>query len=411
LPDPELNMKNIIVQKFGGTSVGSVERILAVANIIKAAYKNEFPVVVVSAMGKETDRLVMLAKGISKNPEKRELDALLSTGEKVSASLLAMQLNEMGIKAKSFSAAQISMKTTSQYSKAKILDINYQIILDSIQSGFVPVITGFQGVTDSGDVTTLGRGGSDTTAVAVSAAIEASRCDIYTDVDGIYTTDPNLVNNAKKLESITMEEMLELSGQGANVLQIRAVEFANKYNVPLRVLSSFKSGSGTHILKEESSMEDAVITGIAYQKDQTKITLHGVVDTPGIASGILSPISDEDIEVDVIVQNVSVSGKTDFTFTVATEDSSAAEAALNNNMQGITYDEIIVDENIVKVSLVGVGMRSHAGIASKAFNALADAGINIQMISTSEIKITLVISQDKLEDAVKVLHDAFELEK
>tara|TARA_B100001248_G_scaffold244268_1_gene213186 strand:+ start:279 stop:1514 length:1236 start_codon:yes stop_codon:yes gene_type:complete len=411
LPDPELNMKNIIVQKFGGTSVGSVERILAVANIIKAAFKNEFPVVVVSAMGKETDRLVMLAKGISKNPEKRELDALLSTGEKVSASLLAMQLNEMGIKAKSFSAAQISMKTTSQYSKAKILDINYQIILDSIQSGFVPVITGFQGVTDSGDVTTLGRGGSDTTAVAVSAAIEASRCDIYSDVDGIYTTDPNLVNNAKKLESITMEEMLELSGQGANVLQIRAVEFANKYNVPLRVLSSFKSGSGTHILKEESSMEDAVITGIAYQKDQTKITLHGVVDTPGIASGILSPISDEAIEVDVIVQNVSVSGKTDFTFTVATEDSSAAEAALKNNMQGITYDEIIVDENIVKVSLVGVGMRSHAGIASKAFNALADAGINIQMISTSEIKITLVISQDKLEDAVKVLHDAFELEK
>ena len=404
-------MKNIIVQKFGGTSVGSVERILAVANIIKAAFKNEFPVVVVSAMGKETDRLVMLAKGISKNPEKRELDALLSTGEKVSASLLAMQLNEMGIKAKSFSAAQISMKTTSQYSKAKILDINYQIILDSIQSGFVPVITGFQGVTDSGDVTTLGRGGSDTTAVAVSAAIEASRCDIYTDVDGIYTTDPNLVNNAKKLESITMEEMLELSGQGANVLQIRAVEFANKYNVPLRVLSSFKSGSGTHILKEESSMEDAVITGIAYQKDQTKITLHGVVDTPGIASGILSPISDEDIEVDVIVQNVSVSGKTDFTFTVATEDSSAAEAALKKNMQGITYDEIIVDENIVKVSLVGVGRRSHAGIASKAFNALADAGINIQMISTSEIKITLVISQDKLEDAVKVLHDAFELEK
>ena len=404
-------MKNIIVQKFGGTSVGSVERILAVANIIKAAFKNEFPIVVVSAMGKETDRLVVLAKGISVNPEKRELDALLSTGEKVSASLLAMQLNEMGIKAKSFSAAQISMKTTSQYSKAKILDINYQIILDSIESGFVPVITGFQGVTDSGDVTTLGRGGSDTTAVAVSAAIEASRCDIYTDVDGIYTTDPNLVKNARKLETITMEEMLELSGQGANVLQIRAVEFANKYNVPLRVLSSFRSGSGTHILKEESSMEDAVITGIAYQKDQTKITLHGVVDTPGIASGILTPISDEDIEVDVIVQNVSVSGKTDFTFTVATEDSSAAEAALNNNMKGITYDEIIVDENIVKVSLVGVGMRSHAGIASKAFNALADAGINIQMISTSEIKITLVISQDNLEDAVKVLHDAFDLEK
>ena len=404
-------MSKIIVQKFGGTSVGSVDRIKSVANIIKKAKDNHDVIVVVSAMSGETNKLIDLAKSFGDSPDKREFDALVSTGEKVSAAMLAMALHEKGVKAKSFSAAQISMKTTSQYSKAKILDINYQIILDSIQSGFVPVITGFQGVTDSGDVTTLGRGGSDTTAVAVSAAIEASRCDIYTDVDGIYTTDPNLVNNAKKLESITMEEMLELSGQGANVLQIRAVEFANKYNVPLRVLSSFKSGSGTHILKEESSMEDAVITGIAYQKDQTKITLHGVVDTPGIASGILSPISDEDIEVDVIVQNVSVSGKTDFTFTVATEDSSAAEAALNNNMQGITYDEIIVDENIVKVSLVGVGMRSHAGIASKAFNALADAGINIQMISTSEIKITLVISQDKLEDAVKVLHDAFELEK
>ena len=294
--------------------------------------------------------------------------------------------------------------------KSRILSIEHDRIFRELQDYDVLLIPGFQGINAKNEITTLGRGGSDTSAVAVAAALDAE-CIIYTDVDGIYTTDPNLVNNAKKLESITMEEMLELSGQGANVLQIRAVEFANKYNVPLRVLSSFKSGSGTHILKEESSMEDAVITGIAYQKDQTKITLHGVVDTPGIASGILTPISDEDIEVDVIVQNVSVSGKTDFTFTVATEDSSAAEAALNNNMQGITYDEIIVDENIVKVSLVGVGMRSHAGIASKAFNALADAGINIQMISTSEIKITLVISQDKLEDAVKVLHDAFELEK
>ena len=357
-------------------------------------------------MAGETNRLIKLVESLTNNFRTCEYDTVISSGEQVTSGLIAIALNEAGIKSKSYQAWQIPFKTDNSFSKANIKEIKKDKILSDLNDGYVIVVPGFQGV-HKNRITTLGRGGSDTSAVALAATFGAERCDIYTDVDGIYTTDPNLVNNAKKLESITMEEMLELSGQGANVLQIRAVEFANKYNVPLRVLSSFKSGSGTHILKEESSMEDAVITGIAYQKDQTKITLHGVVDTPGIASGILSPISDEDIEVDVIVQNVSVSGKTDFTFTVATEDSSAAEAALNNNMQGITYDEIIVDENIVKVSLVGVGMRSHAGIASKAFNALADAGINIQMISTSEIKITLVISQDKLEDAVKVLHDAF----
>ena len=402
----------LIVQKYGGTSVGSVEHIQGVARKVRGfREKGHDVVVVVSAMSGETNRLIGMANEISQRPVPREMDVLISTGEQVTIALLAMALAEIGCLAKSYTGGQVKIHTDSAHTKARIQAIDSENMCADLEAGHVVIVAGFQGTDDQNNITTLGRGGSDTTAVAVSAAIEAYRCDIYTDVDGIYTTDPNLVNNAKKLESITMEEMLELSGQGANVLQIRAVEFANKYNVPLRVLSSFKSGSGTHILKEESSMEDAVITGIAYQKDQTKITLHGVVDTPGIASGILSPISDEDIEVDVIVQNVSVSGKTDFTFTVATEDSSAAEAALNNNMQGITYDEIIVDENIVKVSLVGVGMRSHAGIASKAFNALADAGINIQMISTSEIKITLVIRQDKLEDAVKVLHDAFELEK
>ena len=255
----------------------------------------------------------------------------------------------------------------------------------------------------------MGRGGSDTTAVAIAASMQAKRCDIYTDVDGIYTTDPRIVPNAKKLDSINIEEMLELSGQGAKVMQIRAVEFANKYKVLVRVLSSFEPGSGTLILQEEDGMEDAVITGIASQKDQTKFTLHGVGDTPGIASGILSPVSDAGIEVDVIVQNVSVSGKTDFTFTVGTPDRAEVESVLKEKMQGISYDELIIDEAIGKVSLVGVGMRSHAGIASTAFNALADAGINIQMISTSEIKITIVIAVDQLEEAVKTLHAAFNL--
>ena len=404
-------MSEIVVQKFRGTSVGTVDRIDSVAEIIKNASKSNKIVVVVSAMGGETNRLVDLAKAFGDDPDKREFDALVSTGETVSSALLTMALHSKGVKAKSFSASQISMRTTSSYSKAKILDVDAKKILDVVENDTIPIITGFQGVTEGGDVTTLGRGGSDTTAVAIAAQIAAIRCDIYTDVDGIFTTDPGVVPNAKKLDSITMEEMLELAGQGAKVVQTRAVEFANKYKVPVKVLSSFNDGNGTLISLKDESMENALISGIAFQKDQVKFTIHGVGDIPGTAFKILGPISDAEVEVDVIVQNVSVSGKTDFTFTVATEDSSAAEAALNNNMQGITYDEIIVDENIVKVSLVGVGMRSHAGIASKAFNALADAGINIQMISTSEIKITLVISQDKLEDAVKVLHDAFELEK
>ena len=398
-----------IVLKFGGTSVGSTDRITAVANLIKSATEEASPVVVVSAMSGETNRLIDLAKSFGSEPNKREFDALVSTGEMVSASLVAIALNQLGLKAKSLSAAQFGMKTTSNFSRAKILDLDKNIIFKIIEGGFIPIITGFQGVTNEGDTTTMGRGGSDTTAVAIAASIKSKRCDIYTDVDGIYTTDPRIVPDAKKLDSISMEEMLELAGQGAKVMQIRAVEFANKYKVLVRVLSSFEPGSGTLILQEEDGMEDAVITGIASQTDQTKFTLHGVVDTPGIASGILSPVSEAGIEVDVIVQNVSVSGKTDFTFTVGTPDRAEVESVLKEKMQGISFDELIIDEGIGKVSLVGVGMRSHAGIASTAFNALADAGINIQMISTSEIKITIVISKEQLEDAVKTLHEAFNL--
>ena len=398
-----------IVLKFGGTSVGSTDRISAVADLIKDALNEASPVVVVSAMSGETNRLIELAKSFGAEPNKREFDALVSTGEKVSASLVAIALNQLGLKAKSLSAAQVGMKTTAHFSRAKIIDLNNEIIFQTIKDGYIPIITGFQGITDQGDTTTMGRGGSDTTAVAIAASIKAKRCDIYTDVDGIYTTDPRIVPEAKKLDSISIEEMLELAGQGAKVMQTRAVEFANKYKVLVRVLSSFEPGSGTLILQEEEGMEDAVITGIASQENQTKITLHGVVDTPGIASGILSPISDAGIEVDVIVQNVSVSGKTDFTFTVGTSDRAEAETVLKEKMQGITYDELMIDEGIGKVSLVGVGMRSHAGIASTAFNALADAGINIQMISTSEIKITIVIADNQLRDAVKTLHAAFNL--
>ena len=398
-----------IVLKFGGTSVGSTDRISAVAKLIQQASKEAFPVVVVSAMGGETNRLIELAESFGSEPNKRELDALISTGEKVSASLVAIALNQLGLKAKSLTAAQIGMKTTAQFSKAKILEMDNEIIFKTIADGYIPVVTGFQGITATGDITTMGRGGSDTTAVAIAASIKSKRCDIYTDVDGIYTTDPRIVPDAKKLDAICIEEMLELSGQGAKVIQIRAVEFANKYKVLVRVLSSFEPGSGTLILQEENGMEDAVIRGIASQTDQTKFTLHGVVDTPGIASGILSPVSDAGIEVDVIVQNVSVSNKTDFTFTVATTDRSEVETVLKEKMVGISYDELIIDEEIGKVSLVGVGMRSHAGIASTAFKALADAGINIQMISTSEIKITIVIAQTQLEKAVRILHKAFNL--
>ena len=404
-------MADIIVQKFGGTSVGSDERISAVAQIIKNAKKDNQVIVVVSAMSGETNRLINLAKSFGDNPDRREFDALISTGEKVSASLLAMALNSIGVKAKSFSASQISMKTTDHHSKAKIIDVNGEKILSTLNDDIVPIITGFQGVTESGDVTTLGRGGSDTTAVAIAAHVNAARCDIYTDVDGIYTTDPRVVPEAKKLESITMEEMLEMAGQGAKVVQIRAVEFANKFQVPVRVLSSFEDGNGTLISLKEENMENALISGIAFKKDQTKFTLHGVEDTPGIAFKILGPVNDKDISVDVIVQNISVNGKTDFTFTVDSEDAEQVKSILESKQSGLDYKDLLIDADIAKVSIVGAGMRSHAGIASKAFKTLSNESINIQVISTSEIKLTLVIEDKYLELAVKCLHKAFNLEK
>ena len=404
-------MSRMIVQKFGGTSVGSEERIASVAKIIKNASIDNAVIVVVSAMSGETNRLIKLAKSFGENPSKREFDALISTGEKVSAALLAMALHQIGVKAKSYTASQISMRTTDSYSKAKILDVDGQKIQDALDQGIIPIITGFQGITESGDVTTLGRGGSDTTAVAIAAQMKAERCDIYTDVDGIYTTDPRVVPEAKKLDKITMEEMLEMAGQGAKVIQIRAVEFANKYNVPVRVLSSFEPGSGTLISLEEKDMENGLVSGIAFQKDQMKYTLHGVSDTPGIAYSILGPLSDANIEVDVIVQNISVDGKTDFTFTVSKEDEHAASEVIKQMKNSLDFDDVIIDSQIAKVSLVGVGMRTHAGIASTAFKALSENDVNIQMISTSEIKITIVINESAVTKAVKALHQAFELEK
>ena len=404
-------MKNIIVQKFGGTSVGSTERIAHVAKIIEAATKNSKVIVVVSAMSGETDRLIELSKSFSSTPNKREFDALISTGEKVSASLLAMALESEGISAKSYSASQVSLRTTSQFSKAKILDIDKQRMQKILEEDNVPIITGFQGITEGGDVTTLGRGGSDTTAVAIAAAVDAKRCDIFTDVDGIYTTDPNVVPSAKKLEQISMEGMLELSGQGAKVIQIRAVEFANKYRVPVRVLSSFSEGTGTMINLDDNNMEDAEISGIAFQKNQTKVTFTAVEDTPGIASKILGPLSDADIQVDVIVQNVGIEGKTDFTFTIDSDEKYLLDRVVPIIQESINYKDILIDNKIAKVSIVGVGIRSHAGVASKAFRALAEHNINIGMISTSEIKMTIVIAKNDLEKAVRVLHDEFELEK
>ncbi len=404
-------MSEIVVQKFGGTSVGTVDRIDSVAEIIKNASKSNQIVVVVSAMGGETNRLVDLAKAFGDDPDKREFDALVSTGETVSSALLTMALHSKGIKAKSFSASQISMRTTSSYSKAKILDVDAKKILDVIDSDTIPIITGFQGVTEGGDVTTLGRGGSDTTAVAIAAQIDAVRCDIYTDVDGIFTTDPGVVPNAKKLDSITMEEMLELAGQGAKVVQTRAVEFANKYKVPVRVLSSFNDGNGTLISLKDESMENALVSGIAFQKDQVKFTLHSVGDIPGTAFKILGPISDAEIEVDVIVQNVSIDDKTDFTFTVSNEDSDSVEKILEDLKTEVDYKKLIINSDIAKVSLVGTGMRSQAGVASKAFRALSENNVNIQIISTSEIKITMVIDESLIDKAVNVLHEEFELEK
>ncbi len=401
----------LIVQKYGGTSVGSVDRIRHVAaKIANFHAQGHGLVVVVSAMSGETNRLVGLAREISSMPAARELDVLLSTGEQVTIALLSMALEEMGVPARSFTGAQVRIRTDSVFNKARIVDIDRQRVDEALADNRVVVVAGFQGVDDKGNITTLGRGGSDTTAVAMAAALKADECQIYTDVDGVYTTDPRVVPEARHLPRITYEEMLEMSSLGTKVLQIRSVEFASKYQVPLRVLSSFDDGPGTLICSEDEEMEQALISGIAFNRDEAKLTVLGVPDQPGVASRILGPISDAGIEIDMIVQNVAENDCTDFTFTVHHSEYEKAMAILRQVCVDLKAREVKGDDQIVKVSLVGVGMRSHSGIASTMFRTLADEGINIQMISTSEIKISVVIASKYLELGVRALHAAFDLD-
>lgn len=405
----------LIVQKYGGTSVANPERIRNLARRV-ARYKamGHQIVVVVSAMSGETNRLISLAKEIMPEPDPRELDVMLSTGEQVTISMTALALMELGLKAKSYTGSQVKILTDDAFTKARILSIDDSNIRQDLNDGYVVVVAGFQGVDANGNITTLGRGGSDTTGVALAAALKADECQIYTDVDGVYTTDPRMVPEARRLKSITFEEMLELASQGSKVLQIRAVEFAGKYKVKLRVLSSFEEeGDGTLItFEEENNMEQPVISGIAFNRDEAKITVLGVPDKPGIAYQILGPIAEANVDVDMIIQNTGADGTTDFTFTVHKNEMNKALSILRDKVQGhIGAREISGDDKIAKVSIVGVGMRSHVGIASKMFRILAEEGINIQMISTSEIKIAVVIDEKYLELAVRVLHKAFELEE
>jgi len=402
---------SLIVQKYGGTSVGSIERIKAVAAKIKTRReRGERVVIVVSAMSGKTDRLLALARKIQKRPNPREMDVLLSTGEQVTIALLSMALEGLGCPAKSYTGGQAHIRTDSAYSKARIRKIDGARVKADLDAGCVVVVAGFQGVDEAGDITALGRGGSDTSAVAMAAALGADECQIYTDVDGVYTTDPHIEPRARKLDRITFEEMLELASLGAKVLQIRAVEFAGKYRIPLRVLSSFEAGEGTLISFEEEAVEDAVISGIAFNRDEAKLTVLGVPDQPGVAHKLLGPIAEANIEVDMIIQNVTADKvTTDFTFTVHRNDYERALEILDATARSLAAQEVAGDDRIVKISLVGVGMRSHAGIASRMFAALAKEGINIQMISTSEIKISVVVDERYLELGVRTLHQAFEL--
>ena len=403
----------LIVQKYGGTSVGSVERIEAVAERVARHHSDgDQLIIVVSAMSGETNRLLGLARELTSNPSPRELDVLVSTGEQVSMALLAMALHKRGIDALSLKGSQVAIRTDSFHSKARIQSIDDRRLRAEIDQGRVVVVAGFQGVDENGEVTTLGRGGSDTSAVALAAAVGADECQIYTDVDGVYTTDPRIVDGAQRLESITFEEMLEMASMGSKVLQLRSVEFAGKYQVPLRVLSSFKEGPGTLIkMDEDDPMEAPTIAGIAFNRDEAKLTVIGVPDTPGIAYQILGPIGDANIEVDVILQNVGDEGRTDFTFTVSRNDLEEAEAICEFHIAELGALEWRSDSKIAKVSVVGVGMRSHAGVAANMFKALAEVGVNIQMISTSEIKISVIIEEKFLELAVRTLHSAFELDQ
>jgi len=405
---------SLIVQKYGGTSVGTPERIRAVARRV-ARYKSlgHQVVIVVSAMSGETNRLIGLAKEIMEEPDPRELDVMVSTGEQVSIGMTALALIDLGIKAKSYTGSQVKILTDDAHTKARILKIDHNNIQDDLDKGYVVVVAGFQGVDERGNITTLGRGGSDTTGVALAAALKADECQIYTDVDGIYTTDPRVVPEAKKLDSITFEEMLEMASLGSKVLQIRSVEFAGKYKVKLRVLSSFEEeGDGTLItFEEKNNMEQPVISGIAFNRDEAKVTILGVPDKPGIAYQILGPIADANIDVDMIIQNVGAVGTTDFTFTVNKNDLNKALAILNEKVKGhVGAREVNGNDKIAKVSIVGVGMRSHVGVASQMFRTLSEEGINIDMISTSEIKISVLIDEKYLELAVRALHKAFGLD-
>jgi aspartate kinase len=401
----------LIVQKYGGTSVGTIERIRNVATkIAKFRDQGHDIVVVVSAMSGVTNNLVSMAHELQKEPSPREMDVLLSTGEQTTIALLCMALESIGYQAKSYTGSQVRILTDSAFTKARIVSIDDDQIRNDLAHGKVVVVAGFQGVDEAGNITTLGRGGSDTTGVALAAALKAHECQIYTDVDGVYTTDPRVVPEARRLERITFEEMLELASLGAKVLQIRSVEFASKYNVPLRVLSSFEDGPGTLIGSEEVSiMENPVISGIAFTRDEAKLSILGVPDVPGMAFKVFGPISDANIEVDVIVQNVGVNLTNDITFTVQRKDADKAAGILEKAAKELGANKIQVDNKVAKVSLVGVGMRSHAGIASKMFGALAAESINIQLITTSEIKISVVIEEKYMELAVRALHAAFGL--
>ena len=405
-------MGKLIVKKFGGTSVANTERIEVVAdNIQLEIEKGNQVAVVLSAMGKSTDELISLAREINPEPNLREYDALVSTGEQISVALLAMALLKRGINGKSYTAYQLGIKTNSSHSRARILDVEVSKINNEIQEGTVPVITGFQGMNENGDITTLGRGGSDTTGVALAVALEADECQIYTDVDGVFTTDPRVYDKARLLKEVSFEEMLELSSSGAKVLQLRSVEYASKFNLPIRVLSSFNDGEGTLVQEEKNIMERPIVSGISSIDSEAKLTIRGVPDIPGVAAKILGPISDAGIEVDVIVQNISAENNTDFTFTVDKSDAVQAENILKHTSDSLGGGSVEVDDDIAKISIVGRGMRAHAGVASKMFEALAASEINILMITTSEIKISVVIKKSEMKNAVKSLHDAFDLDK
>ncbi len=401
---------SLVVQKYGGTSMGSIERIRNVAQRVARTYDagNDM-VVVVSAMSGETNKLVALANEICDFPDNREYDVLVASGEQVSIALLAICLKSMGYKAKSYHGWQVPILTDSAFSKARIDDIPDTNMREDLKEGTIIVVAGFQGVDAMGNITTLGRGGSDTSAVALAAALTADVCEIYTDVDGVYTTDPNICDKARKVEKVSYDEMLELASLGAKVLQIRSVEFAKKYNVDIHVRSSFNDNPGTMVTKEDKEMESILVSGIAYDKNETKIAVMRVPDTPGIAARILSPLADANISVDMIVQNVSEAGLTDFTFTVTKADFKKALAVTKEIATEVSAGDLHTDENISKISIVGLGMRSHAGVATKMFQTLAKEGINIQMISTSEIKISVIVDAKYTELAVRVLHEAFGL--